>query len=189
MIMAACEDGAAKGIVRGDVDTVFVGEDTHFDLPVSESGSKGERNVLVHRLESLEDEGVTCGSGFNAMGEGGVDEVNKKGGRKEGDVGVVRVIRREKIRAAGEGVGPSQEFSGDMDHFEVEVCKVNKPACLSAIKCLGLSEISEVFMVGEDLYRERRAKKVMAPGFQGANDSEEFVIIDIVVPLSRGEGL
>ena len=35
MIMAACENGAAKGIVRGDVDTAFVGEDASFNLPIS----------------------------------------------------------------------------------------------------------------------------------------------------------
>ena len=76
-----------------------------------------------------------------------------------------------------------------MDHFEVKVGEVNEPACLAPVECLGLVEVGEVFMVGEDLYRERRAMEVMAPGFQGANDSEEFAIIDIVVPLSRGEGL
>ena len=105
VIVAASEDGAAQGIVRGDVDAAFIREDARFDLPVSKLGSKGERDILVHRLESLEDEGITCEGGFNAVGEGGVDEVDKKGGWKEGDVGVVRIIRREKVRAAGEGIG------------------------------------------------------------------------------------
>ena len=73
MIMAAFEDGAAKGVICGDVDTAFVGKDARFDLPVSELRTEGERNVLMHGLESLEDEGVTCGGGFNAMREGGVN--------------------------------------------------------------------------------------------------------------------
>ena len=46
--------------------------------------------------------------------EGGVDEVDKEGWRKEGD-SIICV--REKVQAAGEGVGSSQEFSWDMDHF------------------------------------------------------------------------
>ena len=62
-------------------------------------------------------------------------------------------------------------------------------ACLMVIERLGLSEIGEVFMVSEDLYGERGAMEVMAPGLQGVNDSKEFAIIDIVVTLSRGEGL
>ena len=53
MIMAAFEDGAAEGIVCRDVDTTLVSKDTGFDLPVSEPGTKGERDVFVHRLESL----------------------------------------------------------------------------------------------------------------------------------------
>ena len=61
--------------------------------------------------------------------------------------------------------------------------------CLLAVERLGLAEVGEVLVVGKDLHRERGAMEVMAPGLQGANDSEEFVIIDIVVTLSRGEGL
>ena len=34
MIMAAFENGTAKGVVCGDVDTAFVGKDAGFDLPV-----------------------------------------------------------------------------------------------------------------------------------------------------------
>ena len=51
------------------------------------------------------------------MGEGGVDEVDEKGRGKQGDVGVVRVIGGEEVRSAGEGIGTSKEFPGDVDHF------------------------------------------------------------------------
>ena len=51
------------------------------------------------------------------MGEGGVDEVYKEGRWEEGDVGVVGVILREEVGSAGEGIGTSKEFAGDMDHF------------------------------------------------------------------------
>ena len=67
MIMAAFENSAAKGVICGDVDTTFVGKDAHFDLPVSEPRTEGERNVLMHGLESLKDEGVTRRRRFNAM--------------------------------------------------------------------------------------------------------------------------
>ena len=187
--MASFKDGAAEGVVSGDIDTALVSEDASFDLPVSKAGAEGERNILMHGLEGLEDEGITCGGGFDAVGEGGVDEVDEEGRREEGDIGVARVIGGEEVRMAGKGIGPGEEFSGYVDHFEVEVCEVDKPMRLSAIERLGLSEIGEVLMVGEDLYRERGAMEVMSPGFQGANDSEEFAIIDIVVTLSRGEGL
>ena len=34
VIMAALEDGAAEGIICGDIDTALVREDAGFDLPV-----------------------------------------------------------------------------------------------------------------------------------------------------------
>ena len=117
MVMAAFEDGAAEGVVHGDVDAALVREDAGLDLPISKAGSEGKRDVLVHGLESLEDEGVTCRGGLDAVGEGGVDKVYKEGRWEEGDVGVVRVICREEVGSAREGVGASEEFSGDMNHL------------------------------------------------------------------------
>ena len=117
VIMAVLENSAAKGVVRRDVDAALVSEDSRRDLPVSEPGTEGKRNVLMHGLEGLEDEGITCGSRFDTMREGSVDEVNEKGRREEGDVGVVGVVCGEKIGAAGEGIGSGKELSGDVDHF------------------------------------------------------------------------
>ena len=44
-------------------------------------------------------------------------------------------------------------------------------------------------MVGEDLYWKGEAMEVVAPRFQGADDGEEFAVVDVVVALSGGEGL
>ena len=71
----------------------------------------------MHRLESLEDEGVTRRGGFNAVGKGCVDEINKERQRQEGHVGVIRIVCREEVGSAGEGVGAGEEFSRDMDHL------------------------------------------------------------------------
>ena len=54
---------------------------------------------------------------------------------------------------------------------------------------MGLTEIGQVFVVGEDLYREGGTVKIVAPGFQGANDRKEFPVIDVVIALGRGERL
>ena len=117
MVMAAFEDGAAKGVVCGNIDTSLVRKDAGLDLPVGQARTEGKRNILVHGLESLEDEGVAGRGGFNAVGEGSVDKIDKERWREEGDVGVVGVISGEEVRSAGEGIGTSQEFARDMDHF------------------------------------------------------------------------
>ena len=187
VVMAAFENGTAEGIVCGDVDTTLVGKDAHVDLPVGESGTERERNVLVHGLKSLKDEGITHRRGFNVMREGGVNQVDKKGRREESDVGVVGVIRGEKVGTAGKGVRAGKELAGYVDHFEVEVSKVNKPTCLAAVKHLGLTEIGQVLVVGEDLYWEGGTMEIMAPGLQGANDCKEFSVIDVVIAFGGRE--
>ena len=89
----------------------------------------------------------------------------------------------------GEGVGASKKFSGDMDHFQVEIGKVNEPTCLAMVERLGFLEVGKILVVGEDLYREGGTMEIVAPRFQGANDGKEFAVIDIVVPFGGGEGL
>ena len=90
---------------------------------------------------------------------------------------------------AGKGIRSREEFSGDMDHFKVKVGKVNKPTHLAAVKRLGLSEVGEVLVVGEDLHWERGTVKIVAPGLQGANHCKEFAVVDVVVALGGGEQL
>ena len=81
MIVASRKDGAAEGVVSRDIDTAFIGEDAGFNLPVGQPGTEGERNILVHGLEGLENEGVPRGGRLDAVREGGVDEVDKEGRR------------------------------------------------------------------------------------------------------------
>ena len=187
VVVAAGENGTAEGIISGDVDMAFVGEDARFDLPVGEAGTEGEGDILMHGLEGLKDEGVTRGRGFNSLREGGVNHVDKEGRWEESDVGVVGVVQGEEVGTAGKGVRAGEEFAGDMDHFEVEVSKVDEPMRLSAVKRLGLSEIGEVLVVGEDLHRERGTVKIVAPGLQGANYCKEFAVVDVIVALGGGE--
>ena len=189
MVMAPCKDGATERIIGRYVDTTFVCEDAGLDLPVSETGAEGKRNILVHGLECLEDEGIAGRGRLNAVGEGGVDKVNEEGRWKEGDIGVVGVVRGEEVGSAREGIGASEEFAGDMDHFEVKVSEVDEPTRLTAVKRLGLAEIGKILVVSKDLYGEWRAMKIMAPGFQGADDGEEFAVVNIVISFGRGERL
>ena len=55
-------------------------------------------------------------------------------------------------------------------------------------KILGLFEIPQVLMICYDSYQVFRACEVVAPLFQGLDDSEEFPVVDVVVSFSRREG-
>ena len=55
-------------------------------------------------------------------------------------------------------------------------------------KILGLFEIPQVLMICYYGYRVFHACEVVAPLFQGLDDSEEFPVVDVVVSFSRREG-
>ena len=48
-------------------------------------------------------------------------------------------------------------------------------------------EVGEVLVICKNLYRERRAMEVMVPGFQSVDNSKEFMVIDVIIPLYRGK--
>ena len=123
------------------------------------------------------------------MGEGSINEVNKKVQGKQGDSGNVVVTRGEEIRSLGKSVRSGKQLSRNMDHFEMKVIEINEPSCLTMVECLGLLEINEVFVISEDLHWEGRTMEIVSPIFQGMDDGEEFSVIDIVVLFCRGEQL
>ena len=44
-------------------------------------------------------------------------------------------------------------------------------------------------MVGKDLDGERGTVEVMSSGFEGTDDSQEFLVINVIVPFCWGKGL
>ena len=56
------------------------------------------------------------------MGEGCVDEVNKKGRRKKGNPFVFWCSGGKQIRAMKESVGSHKVGSQNMNHGEIEIC-------------------------------------------------------------------
>ena len=76
-----------------------------------------------------------------------------------------------------------------MDHFQIKVSEVDEPTGLSSVEGLGGTEVGEIFMVSEDLYRERGPVEVVLPQLQGTDDGKEFPVIDVIVSFSWGERL
>ena len=83
VVVATLEDSVPQGVVIWDIDAALIGQDACFNLPVGEAGTEGERKVIVHGLEGLEDEGVTRGRRLDTVGEGDVNNVDEERWRKE----------------------------------------------------------------------------------------------------------
>ena len=165
MVMTSLENGVAKGIIIGDIDTALIGQNARVDLPVGEAGTEGERDILVHGLEGLEDEGVTSRSILDAMGEGYVDDVDEERWGKESNSIIIVIRLGKEVGTAGKGIRAGEEFSWDVDHFQVEVHEVDEPAGLSPVEVLGGAEVGEVLVVGEDLDWEGGSVEVVLPRF------------------------
>ena len=74
-----------------------------------------------------------------------------------------------------------------MDDFEIKIGKVKQSPSLMVVKVLDLMKVHQVLAVNKDLNRKRRSMKVVSPGFQSADDDKEFLVIDVIVLLSRDE--
>ena len=86
-----------------------------------------------------------------------------------------------------EGIRSDEKVTQDMDNLEIKICKVKQPPGLAVVEVLGWTEVHQVLMIGEDLDRERGPVEVVYPGFQSTDDSKEFLVVDVIVPLSRDE--
>jgi len=76
-----------------------------------------------------------------------------------------------------------------MGDAKIEVGKVQEPTSLAAIQVLGTAEEGEVLVICKDLDRKRRAAKVLAPRFEGTNDSKQFAIVYVVIAFRGDERL
>ena len=107
--MTLLEDGVAEGFIIKNINTSLVGKDASFDLPVGQARVEREGNVLVHRLDGMEDKGAASGGRLNAMGEGHVDYIDEEGWEKEGDSIIVVICMRKKVWTSGEGIFVNDE--------------------------------------------------------------------------------
>ena len=79
--------------------------------------------------------------------------------------------------------------TGFVNDGEGELGEKEGPVCLLAGEVLLGMEVLEVSVVGPDLKGLGVTFQIVAKFFEGAYDSEEFLVVDIVVLLSVEEGL
>jgi hypothetical protein len=73
------------------------------------------------------------------------------------------------------------EFYGSKSDHHVELREIFGPSDLATGKELCRCEIFQVLVVGNDVDRRCCTFEIMSPYFEGFNDGEEFLVVDIVV--------
>ena len=71
----------------------------------------------------------------------------------------------------------------DVDDLQVEVSEVEQSLSSVAVKVLDLTEVCQVLVISEDLYRKWEVMKVMSPQLQDVDDGKKFTVVDIIVLL------
>ena len=72
---------------------------------------------------------------------------------------------------------------------EVESGEVKGPPSLSSIEFLGLHEVLEVFVIRPNLKGLTCALQEVSPLFQGPNDGQKLLVMDLIVTLHCTQGL
>src|ERR1700722_15070475 len=71
---------------------------------------------------------------------------------------------------------------------EVKLLKLSKPTSLTAVELLWLLEVLEVGVISEDFKGMFCQYQVLAEFLQCNHDSQEFMVINGIIPLSLREG-
>lgn len=72
-----------------------------------------------------------------------------------------------------------------MNQFIVKLTEGKGPSCLLSVELLCRLPVGEIAVVQLDCQLMRTSKEVVLPGLQSAYDTEEFLVVNLVVALSR----
>ena len=91
------------------------------------------------------------------------------------------------VPASSEGIRLGSEASGSEMNNEVELGEELRPAGLPPSQELGGYEVFQVLVVGDDVNRSCGAFKIVAPGPKSLMDSEELLVMGVIVELRSGQ--
>ena len=71
---------------------------------------------------------------------------------------------------------------------KIELQKKFRPTSLTTRQNLGCTEIFKIFVVCDNVNRDRRTLEIMPPSGKGCKDRQELFVMSVVVDFSRGKG-
>ena len=107
--------------------------------------------------------------------------------RRREVVGVVRAPG-VYIAASSEDIDFLCEPTRPVVDVEVERLEELRPSSLATVEVAFFAEVLEVLMVGEHFHTVSGSFQVVTPVLEGVDDGEEFLVVNVVVPLGRCHG-
>ena len=102
-------------------------------------------------MEGIKDKWVRGRGGVEFVRKGGVNKGHKECIGEESDHFIVSIRSRNMVRLTRQGIWGREVLSGNIFKMEVKLREVKQPLGLAAVNIVGLSEVSQVFVVSEDL--------------------------------------
>ena len=91
------------------------------------------------------------------------------------------------IQASSEGIRLSSDMSRAEANNKIELGEELRPVGLLPSQEFGGYKVLQVLVVNDDVNQCCRALKIMAPGSKSLMDSEEFLVMDVIVELWNGK--
>lgn len=102
--------------------------------------------------------------------------------------GIVAIpLFRVDVPASSQRVGFGSEFSGTEPEDEVERRKVLGPSGLSTSQEFGCRKIFQIFVIRDHINGNTRSFEVVSPSPEGFENSQEFLIVSVVVQFGGRE--
>jgi hypothetical protein len=92
------------------------------------------------------------------------------------------------VPASSEGIRLGSEFTRTETDNEIELVEIFRPTGLPTGKHLRSSEILKIFVICDDVDRNRGTFEVMTPLPESFENSEEFLVMRVVIQLRGCEG-
>ena len=107
---------------------------------------------------------------------------------EEHDIRVV-IGASTMVGSAGECIWFTHRLPRFVMECEVEAGEVERPSGLPLVQLLGRHEVLQVLVVHPDLALVFHAFDKVPPLLEGSDDCQHLLVVDLIVPLNRGQGL
>ena len=77
--------------------------------------------------------------------------------------------------------------TGSDNPFDMEVLQEEGPSCLLVREFMGVFDVGEIFVIGDDGDSKRSSLEIVFPFSESKDDHKQFSVINIIVSFSEGE--
>ena len=155
--------------------------------PVREGGTSEQRRPVIQCGKGFEHKGVRDRGRLDVASQGEIKGVDNHGVREDGSIGII--LGSIKVIFSRKSIGWSHLCTRGNLPDNIKVLDEEGPMSLLAREFVRIFQVGQVLVVGEDRNGMGSPLQILFPFCKDEDDSKEFLIIDVIISFSNGEGL